>query len=472
MAEEAGNPGGHPDRGLLEKFMHEDVAPPERRQVVRHLLTGCPLCVTVTRRIWEIDGLAGFAGGRPTATVPRPGEPPLEPTSYEAALAHALAAGRRREEELAAERRAAPGRLAELLAQPWEKRLALVRRDESYPSVALADLLLDRCREHRRRSRLPPPPQTTSPGEAENTRWLELADLAAAIAEQLDPAVCGAAAVADLLGRAWVEAGEARRIAGDLPGAERAARSAAPLLADEGPLERFELLRLEGMIAADRGRFAEADRLLDRAARAGRAAGEPDLQGSVLVERGTLHATCERYDSAIELLREGAELLAAADPADPAFLASALHRRAALLLEVERGEEAREVAGRLRPLYERLGNRAGRLRLDWLLGKLDADPAALLQARGGLLAEGMGLAAAQVSLDLAVVYARQGSAAEIRRLAEEMFPIFRNRDLRRESMAALLVFRRAVETESASLEFLVEVARYLLGSRRTRWGSL
>jgi hypothetical protein len=38
-------------------------------------------------------------------------------------------------------------------------------------------------------------------------------------------------------------------------------------------------------------------------------------------------------------------------------------------------------------------------------------------------------------------------------------------------MAGLLVFRRAVETESASLEFLIEVAGYLLGSRRTRWGS-
>ncbi|MEA2691907.1 MAG: hypothetical protein QOJ16_1294, partial [Acidobacteriota bacterium] len=381
--------------------------------------------------------------------------------------------GRRREMEVAAEREAAPGLLAKLLEQPWEKRLALVRRNERYQSLALADLLLERCREHRGGS--PPAPSTP-----ESTERTELAELAAAVAENLDPAACGPAVVRGLLGRAWVETAEARRLAGDLPGAERAARSAAPLLAHEEsePVERLALLRLEAAIAASHGRFEEADRLFDRAALACRTAGEPHLQGSVLIERGTLHAASERYGSAIELLREGAELLSPENPpgnprdVDMTLLASALHRQAALLWEVGRGGEALAVAGRLCPLYERLGNRAGLLRLRWLLGNIEEDETALLEAREGLLAEGLGLAAAQISLDLAVLYARKGRAAEIHRLAAEIFPIFRNRDLRRESMAALLVFRRAVETESASVEFLVEVARYLLGSHRTRWGSL
>jgi tetratricopeptide (TPR) repeat protein len=466
--------GHHPDRGLLERFMHDDVAAPERRRVVRHLLTGCPLCVAVTRRVWERAG--GHAPGPAPAFAPPP-----QPASYDEAIARARAAGRWREMELATEREAAPGLLARLLAQPWEKRLALVHRDERYQSVALADLLLDRCREHR--GGIPLAPNT--PNTPESTQRIELAELAAAVAESLDPAASGPAVVRDLLGRAWVETAEARRLAGDLPGAERAARSASPLLANDEesePVERLALLRLEAAIAADYGRFEEADRLFDRAALACRTAGEPSLQGSVLIERGTLHAASERYGSAIELLREGAALLSPENlpgkppgkpkDVDMTLLASALHRQAALLWEVGRGEEALAVAGRLRPLYERLGNRAGLLRLRWLRGNIEGDQAALLEAREGLLAEGLGLAAAQISLDLAVLYARQGRAAEIRRLAAEIFPIFRNRDLRRESMAALLVFRRAVETESASLEFLVEVARYLLGSRRTRWGSL
>ena len=484
MAEEAQNSGEHPAPGLLERFMQGDVPGPERRRVVRHLLTGCPLCVAVTRRIWAFGGGAVRLGRPPEAEAPTssipasPATPAIEPelsASYEEAIAHALAVSRRREEELAGERLAAPGLLAKLLEQPWEKRLALVRRHERYQSLALADLLLDRCRELRRR----PPQSAKAPegsGSPESTARIELAELAVAVAERLDPEACGPTVVRDLLGRAWVEAGEARRLAGDLPGAARAARSAAPLLAGGEPIERLDLLRLEAAIAADHGRFEEADRLLDRAAQVCRTAGEPHLQGSALIERGTLHAAAERYPSAIELLREGAGLLETPDgddaEADPALLASALHRQAALLFEVGRGGEVPEVAGRLRPLYERLGNRAGLLRLSWLLGKIEEDEAALLQAREGLLAEGLGLAGAQISLDLAVLYAQKGRSAEIRRLAEEIFPIFRHRDLRRESMAALLVFRRAVETESASLEFLVEVARYLLGSRRTRWGSL
>jgi tetratricopeptide (TPR) repeat protein len=458
MAEKSAN--GHPDGGLLDRFMRDDVGAPDRRRVVRHLLTGCPSCVAVTRRIWEIAGRASPANPSETALS----TPADRPASYDEAIAHALAAGRRWEEELAAERRAAPGLFAKLLATPAARRLSQVRRSERCRSVGLLDLLLERCRDERR-----PPSERPLPGGPESTRRIEIAELTVAVAERLDPAVHGPSVARDLLGRAWVESGQVRLFAGDLPGAERAIRSATPLFAfaDTEPRERLELLRLEAAVAAEAGRAEEADRLLDRAAATARAAREPHLLGSVLVERGTLQATTGRYGTAIDLLGEAVELLDEA--ADPVLLASALHRRAALLLEVERAAEARGAALRLAPLYERLGNRPGLLRLRWLVGKIDEDEVALLETREGLLAEGLGLAAAQVSLDLAVVYAKKGLAAETRRLAGEIFPIFRNRDLRREAMAALLVFRRAVETGSASLEFLVEVARYLLGSRRALW---
>lgn len=442
--------------------MRGDVHSPEKRRVVRHLLGGCPRCVAVTRSLWLL------AGGLPALTGPlgpNAGSlPSNEEKRYDPSLTRALDVGRRREEQMAIEREAAPELFAKLLAEPAEKRLALVRRNGRYQTVALADLLLDRRRASR--TSRTTPTQGETPGTAEIAA--EIAELAIAIAERLDPEDCGLTVVRDLLGRAWTQAGEARRLAGDLPGAERAARSAAPLLEAATPGERLDFLRLEAALAADRGRFEEADRLLARAAEACRAAGELHLAGSVLVERGTLHATSGRYESAIDLLGEGADLLES--EIDPALLHSALHRRADLLFEVGRGGEARMAAGHLLALYERRGDRPGLLRLHWLLGKIEEDEAKLLQVREGLLDAGLGLAAAQVSLDLAVVYARKGRWGEIRHLAAEIFPIFRTRDLRRESMAGLLVFRRAVETESASLEFLVEVARYLLGSRRARWG--
>jgi tetratricopeptide (TPR) repeat protein len=450
----AGRPEDHPDPRTLERFMQSALPAAESRGVVRHLLTGCPECVAVTRRLWNL------ASGRSSPS-------PFAGASYNDAIARALGASRRREEEIAAERAAAPGLLASLLGQPPEKRLALVRRDERYWTVALADLLLERGLrergadlEHRAAA-----PASALP--------IELAELAVAVAGRLDPEACGPSVARDLLGRAWTQVGEARQRAGDLPGAERAAASAALLLAEtaaSGSGERLELLRLEAAIAADRGRPEEAGPLLDRAIRAARAAGLPHLAGSALVEKGTLRAACADDGAAIDLLREGVELLDA--EADPPLFASALHRLAALLLEAGQRPEARQVAARLLPVYERRGDRAGLLRLRSLTAKIEEDEAALLAAREGLLAEGLGAAAAQASLDLAVLYARKGRWEEIRRLAEEIFPLFRTRDLRRESMAALLVFRRAVETETASLEFLVEVAGYLLGSRRSRWRAL
>lgn len=44
----------HPNRDQLERFMRAGGLPkPEVRAVVRHLLTGCPRCIAVTRRLWS-----------------------------------------------------------------------------------------------------------------------------------------------------------------------------------------------------------------------------------------------------------------------------------------------------------------------------------------------------------------------------------------------------------------------------------
>jgi hypothetical protein len=45
-------PAAHPETRLLEGLLRGDIDDAERRAVVRHLLTGCPRCVEVTRRSW------------------------------------------------------------------------------------------------------------------------------------------------------------------------------------------------------------------------------------------------------------------------------------------------------------------------------------------------------------------------------------------------------------------------------------
>ena len=44
----------HPGEQDLNRFMHGELRRPEAREVVRHLLAGCPQCVAVTRRLWSL----------------------------------------------------------------------------------------------------------------------------------------------------------------------------------------------------------------------------------------------------------------------------------------------------------------------------------------------------------------------------------------------------------------------------------
>ena len=44
----------HPPAEDLVRFMRGALRRPEVRGLVRHLLTGCPQCLEVTRRLWDL----------------------------------------------------------------------------------------------------------------------------------------------------------------------------------------------------------------------------------------------------------------------------------------------------------------------------------------------------------------------------------------------------------------------------------
>ena len=90
-----------------------------------------------------------------------------------------------------------------------------------------------------------------------------------------------------------------------------------------------------------------------------------------------------------------------------------------------------------------------------------APEAALLNAYRRFLGEGLGDQAAAALLDLAVLYAREGRAAEILPLSQDMLPIFRTPDLRKGVAAALVCFREMVESGQADVGLLAEMARYV-----------
>lgn len=112
------------------------------------------------------------------------------------------------------------------------------------------------------------------------------------------------------------------------------------------------------------------------------------------------------------------------------------------------------------------------LRITGLRGKIAAAQgdfstaeAAFLAMREGFLQEESGYDAAIVSMDLALLYLRQGRTAELKALAKEMLPIFRSQDIHREAVAALVLFQEALLEEQVTAAFVRELAAYLDAAR-------
>ncbi|HSN89101.1 MAG TPA: hypothetical protein VL025_20215, partial [Thermoanaerobaculia bacterium] len=94
------------------------------------------------------------------------------------------------------------------------------------------------------------------------------------------------------------------------------------------------------------------------------------------------------------------------------------------------------------------------------LGQLGQSESLFLAAREGFITDGASYDVALVSLELASVYARQGRTADLKRIAEEMLPIFSSLEIQREALAALAFLRQALDAERASVEVVSKVAEF------------
>jgi tetratricopeptide (TPR) repeat protein len=519
------DPSKHPDPILLERFMRNEVEGAERRWIVRHLIAGCSRCVAVTSRLWSLgDPPPALPATAATPATPATPETPengaplaLEPGRPPSAGASAAAAGPAGAKEaygdlferladvgrrIEAERARAPRLAAELLASPPQDRAGLLARPACL-TPAVCGLLLDRSRD-------------AAPGDP--AAALRAADLAVAVAEELDPVACGATVARSLRVRAWAHLAQARRLGEDLDGAEWALAVAEALASGLGrrtgsgaargpgsragnahgavplePAEWAELLVFKAGLFADRGDLQGADRLLARAAELFHAGAEPRRAGRTLVQEGLIRAELGDRERAAELLRAGVDLL---DPAaEPALVAANLYRLATLLRGIAMeaaaatpgtptpapaastpsacGIEALQLVERARVLYRELGDSAAEAYLSRLQGQIEAalgkleDAAATLQAATAALAEhGLGREAALAQIELALVLLRLGRAAEIHRLGLDLRPVKQARDKSWPWAAALLVFQVTAHEPAhlahpGELELLGELARFL-----------
>jgi tetratricopeptide (TPR) repeat protein len=396
-----------------------------------------------------------------------PARQPAAAASFAQAVGAAVAAALQREAPFVPPPAAQPGEPPapppaaadrELAAELWERlqgrthsaQAALVEETPKYQTWALAERL---CHESVAAA-------ADDPKEA-----VRLAALALTLVERLsgEPAW-----LSRLAGYVWAHAGNARRVDSDLPGAEEAFRRAWTLwkegaAAESGLLDGSRLLDLEASLLRDQHKRAAALERLDQAL-----AIHPtgDERGRILLNKGTVLEQMGRYEEAVAALHEAAPWIDR--EREPRWYFGVRFNLGVCLCHTGRHEEAAALLPELRAFTGRRAHGIDPWRLRWLegriaggLGRTAEGIEALLEARAAFAAKEIRYDEALVSLELAGLYLEQGRTAEVKALVGAMEPVFRAQGVPTEVHKALVLFRRAVELETVTLELVRRVVAYL-----------
>lgn len=434
----------HPSDFLIQDLL---TAPSDELGDVLDHVIGCADCQTRFKAALR---------ARPSLLTTRflEGSQPQSPVGYGEVLDRLSPRAVQLEADAEKERSEALALLAQLLEQPAERRVLMVRNNPRFYTWGLFDLLLAKSREQ----------SFENADLSEAFAWLGLE-----IANHLEPRY-GRERAEDLRARAWAAIGNAHRLRSDLKSAEEAFQVAAAHL-EQGTgevMERAAFFDLHASLLRAQRRFDAALSLLRRAYSIFLRFGERHRAGRTLVKMSTVHRYAGSPERAIPLLYKALDLI---DPVrEPRLMLVAWHNLTDDLAEAGQLMEAQKLLVKAWPLYQRFPEAWASHPRKWVegriargLGQHDRAESLLLAAREGFLAEGPGTAydIALVSLDLALVYAEQGRLPELKRLAEEMVPIFSSRQIHREALAALAFWRQAVEAETAGLDLVASVAAFL-----------
>jgi tetratricopeptide (TPR) repeat protein len=429
----------HPPRETLEAFLRGAVSSWETREVIAHLLAGCPAC----RKAIEPLVAAMF---QPSAAR----SAPADEAPYEEPVAAALAAVRRRSAALERERAEARVKLARLLFGGRRAGDPPAGDEPGFWTWGLCETLLDTSWDLR---------------ESDPAGMLYLAELAVEGTERLDATACGIAPLADLRAQAWANLANACRVSDRLALAETAMVRAfeARKQGTGAPLLRARLAELSASLLCDQRQFPAAFRLLDLACDLYRRHGDAHDAGRALIKKGLHTGYTGDPEEGIHLIARG--LRRVERERDPRLVFQALHN--ILLFRVELGDfrAARRQLWEMRPLYVQHADRIALVKLRWIEGKifvglcdLARAEAALRQAKEEFEAEGLIYDGALISFDLAAVWLRLGRTADVHRLASEMLDTFRTRYIAREALASLLMLRDAAGRNEATLDLIELVA--------------
>lgn len=423
----------HLTRHELERFRINRSGPVEKRKVMSHLLAGCKPCRDNARQVFfprKLDYTRMFER--------------LEGVFHDADVS--VRAERRRGEEL--------WRLLEPLDAT--QRLLWVKNDPRLHIWGLYNLLLNEGRKVLRQDR----------GEA-----VGLFHLVWMIAQKLNPDLYGDTRVRDFQGIAATELGNAKRLYGDLRGAEEDLARAEELLGlgTGDLLDRAYLLGIRATLKSDLGYYEDAAVMFREAVSCAHQMGDRHLEATYLTA----------WSSSVGWMdpERGLELAARAEAklepgADPHLELGVRHLKVLWMNEAGRTAEARTLLEEARPLYADFPDPVtqGRLlRVESHLtrgeGNLEESERKFRELVAFYERYDFDLDLAIAGIDLSQVLSLRGKVSEAATLLRGLYPFLEARKLNADILRSWLAVQEAVQRNAVQGQMFRDLAMTL----RRKW---
>jgi tetratricopeptide (TPR) repeat protein len=437
----------HPTVEELEGVAWNRVPASRVREILLHILNGCGECKAILAP--HLGGLLGLV------EPPPPTLSSQEEARYETAVSRAYAKVLARVEELRQAHRQEVGTDASFEALP--------RVPEPLQGVPLFESLLQRSWSLRHES----------PSE-----MVRLAERARGIAESMRLSDLSPQSLADLHCRAWIELGNAYRVADDLAAAERALGRATErfLEGTQDELLAARLFSVQASLLSDGRRFHLAETALDLVVGIHQRRNDSHEAGRALLKKGIVVGYQGRSEEALQLITQGLQGLD--EERDPRLVHMALHNQALFLLDTGQLREARIALWQARARGLDSGGLVNELKVRWLegrinlaLGELDRAEAALREVKEGFAQANLVYKGALAGLELGAVLLRRETREEAALEILAAADIFMSLGIGREASASVLLLRRAAEqriVDAALIEYVAGVLRRSEGASEVR----
>jgi tetratricopeptide (TPR) repeat protein len=433
----------HPNDNALAGFATGRLPHDEVLQIEEHLRSGCLTCMFAVRDTleeWSPD--------------PRSAQRDFAIGSIE----HHVARAERKALLVDVEGTIAADLIAELMLRSPSGRREVVRGSRRYKLLGLSEALREESRREARR---------------DVARALELAELSAEVADCLGTKYYGPRIVADTRALAWAMVGNSHRVAGEFFAAERAFRTASDLLerGTGNPSEVAEVQVLLASLRIEQAQFNTAIRLLEEAAATYRQLGLSQQEARAIFKMGNAAILAGEPERSLELFDACLDLLDT--EGNPKMVLLTHHNIATALNDSGASEEAYAYLESLSSQYDEYPeDRTIQIQRQWLeglilarTGRTEESIEKLTRIRRLFLEEEQAYDTAQVTLDLSGILLEAGETQKVKRLVQEMYPVFRSQDVHRQAIAALVLFEQAVTQEAATVALARDVGRYLAQAR-------